>query len=141
MRRFWILWMGGTIVALFSSHFCFAALSGSLSEKAILERIKPSGAVTIQAGDFAAPMKPVAVVGVGQQRYEEVCHICHGSGIGGSPKLGDKADWAPRIAEGIEVLVQRALTGYKTMPARGTCMNCSDAEIRESVEYMVSHSK
>lgn len=121
----------------------FADLSGSLDEKAIIQRIHPEGEVTIEAatGDTVAAEKPNAIVNVGQQHYEQVCHICHEGGLAGAPKFGDKADWAPRIAEGMDVMVKRAIEGYKAMPPKGTCMNCSDEDIKKTVEYMVSHSK
>lgn len=126
---------------LIGSNLSFAALSGSLNEKQIILRLKPEGEVTVESGGQVQAAKPGAMVEIGQQRYEEICHICHESGIGGAPKMGDKAEWAPRIAAGLEVLIKHAIQGYKTMPAKGTCMQCSDEEIKKSVEYMVSHSK
>lgn len=119
----------------------FADLSGSLTEKSITERLAPVGSVTIQTGGEVILPANNAAVDIGQKRYEETCHICHGSGLAGSPKFGDKAEWAPRISEGIETLVKHAIQGYKTMPPKGTCMNCSDEEIQKAVEYMIDHSK
>lgn len=120
---------------------CVAALSGSLSEKEILRRIAPQGKVIIEANGIVQAEKPTVVMDIGQKRYEETCHICHGPGLAGSPKLGDKAEWAPRIAEGMDVLMKRAIQGYKAMPPKGTCTNCSDEEIKKAVEYMISKSK
>ena len=37
----------------------------------------------------------------GKKVYESACIACHGAGIAGAPKFGDKAAWAPRIAQGV----------------------------------------
>ena len=140
MRRFLFPIMGG-VIFLGITTLCFGDLSGSLSEKEILRRIEPEGKVTIDANGVIQEDKPAVVIDVGQKRYEETCHICHGPGLAGSPKLGDKAEWAPRIAEGMDTLMKHAILGYKAMPPKGTCMNCSDEEIKKAIEYMISKSK
>lgn len=141
MKRFswvWIISFAGFISVL---PYSFASLSGSLSEKAIEERLKPVGEVTVEAGSTPVTVATSAAVDIGQQRYQEYCHICHETGLAGAPKFGDKAGWAPRIAEGMDVLLKHAIDGYKAMPAKGTCLNCSDDEIKKAIEYMISHSK
>lgn len=132
------------IIATFGTFFVstvFADLSGSLDEKAIIQRIHPEAEVTIEAGSAMVAETPKVVLDIGQQHYEQVCHICHGTGLAGAPKFGDKADWAPRIADGMATMVKRAIEGYKAMPPKGTCTNCSDDDIKKTVEYMVSHSQ
>lgn len=121
---------------------CFAKLSGSLDEKAILERIKPEGSVTIEAGSTGeTTAKATATGDVGQQIYDKYCHTCHGTGLAGAPKFGDKGDWAPRISTGMETLVKHAIMGIKAMPPKGTCTECSDEDIKKTVEFMVNKSK
>ena len=123
---------------------CFANLSGSLDEQHILMRIKPEGEVNVEAGGRETQSVSTAKVSsadIGQQRYEKHCHICHESGLAGAPKFGDKSDWAPRIAEGMDTLFEHALKGYKAMPPKGTCTECSDEELKKAIEYMVSKSK
>ncbi|HRA42683.1 MAG TPA: cytochrome c5 family protein [Gammaproteobacteria bacterium] len=132
------------IITAFGTFFVarvFADLSGSLDEKAIIQRIHPEGEVTIEAGSAMVVETPKVILDVGQQHYEQVCHICHGTGLAGAPKFGDKADWAPRIADGMATMVKRAIEGYRAMPPKGTCTNCSDDDIKKTVEYMVSHSQ
>lgn len=132
------------IIAAFGTFFVstvLADLSGSLDEKAIIQRIHPEGEVTIEAGSALVVETPKVILDIGQQHYEQVCHICHGTGLAGAPKFGDKADWAPRIADGMATMVKRAIEGYKAMPPKGTCTNCSDDDIKKTVEYMVSHSQ
>ena len=73
----------------------------------------------------------------GQNIYQKSCHASHAAGIAGAPKLGDKAAWAPRIAKGNDALFSSVKNGLKAMPPKGTCMTCSEDELRAAVEYMV----
>lgn len=80
----------------------------------------------------------------GKATYDSVCKMCHGGGIGGAPKTGDKAAWAPRIAQGIEVLDDHAIKGFKgkgLMPAKGGKSSLSDDDVKAAVQYMVDASK
>ncbi|GAB2488870.1 c-type cytochrome [Comamonas humi] len=76
----------------------------------------------------------------GKALYEQTCAVCHGAGVAGAPKFGDKAAWAPRIAEGMDTVVKLALSGKGAMPPKGGS-SASDDEVRAAVEYMVEHSK
>src|ERR1700722_8498345 len=70
--------VGAFFMAIFIVTLCFAGLSGSLDEKHILLRLQPIGEVTIEAGGTEVPVaKTVITADIGQQRYEEYCHICH----------------------------------------------------------------
>jgi cytochrome c5 len=73
----------------------------------------------------------------GQNIYQKSCQACHAAGIAGAPKLGDKEAWAPRIAKGNDALLLSVTNGLKAMPPKGTCMSCSEDELRAAVEYMV----
>ncbi len=72
--------------------------------------------------------------------YTQVCAVCHGVGVAGAPKFGDKAAWAPRIAQGIDALVASAIHGKGAMPPRGGSQ-ASDADIKTVVTYMVNAVK
>jgi cytochrome c5 len=76
--------------------------------------------------------------------YQNLCGACHGSGAGGAPLLTNAA-WAPRVAQGMDLLVQHAMNGYQgqagIMPARGGNGALNDEQIRATVEYMVSQLK
>ena len=72
--------------------------------------------------------------------YQASCFACHGTGAAGSPILGDKAAWAPRIAQGEEVLLDHALNGFNAMPPRGAS-TFSDDEIKAIIAYMVENSQ
>ena len=73
----------------------------------------------------------------GQKIYQKSCQACHATGAAGAPKLGDKDAWAPRIAKGNDALLSSVTNGLKAMPPKGTCMSCSEDELRATVEYMV----
>jgi len=77
----------------------------------------------------------------GQKIYDKYCVGCHGIGAGGAPKMGDAADWAPKIKQGFPVLYQNAIQGIGNMPPRGTCGTCTDDEIKAAVNYIVDNSK
>ena len=66
--------------------------------------------------------------------------MCHGTGAGGAPKVGDKDAWAPRIATGMDELMKVAINGRGGRPARGRT-KASDDGLNTVVEYMVAHSQ
>jgi cytochrome c5 len=73
--------------------------------------------------------------------YNSKCIICHESGVAGAPKVGDKKAWAPRIATGMDALLANAIKGKNAMPSRGTCTECSDADLADAIQYMISNSQ
>mgnify|MGYP006275788925 CR=1 FL=1 len=77
----------------------------------------------------------------GKGVYEKVCVACHGSGVAGAPKLGDKAAWASRVKQGQDVLYEHALKGIRTMPAKGGAPDMADAQIKSAVDYLVAAVK
>ena len=70
-----------------------------------------------------------------------MCVACHAQSVAGSPKIGDKAAWAPRIKQGMDTLVQSVLKGKGAMPPKGGNPSLSDAEIKAAVEFLVSQAK
>ena len=79
----------------------------------------------------------------GEAVYKQACISCHMTGAAGAPKLGDMSAWQPRIAGGVDTLVQSAIAGVPgtAMVAKGACNTCSDDDIRAAVEYMVAKSR
>jgi cytochrome c5 len=90
----------------------------------------------------AAPVAtaPAAASANGENLYKQACQICHGAGIAGAPKFGDKAAWAPRLATGIDAVYTRAVQGKGGMPPRGGAQ-ASDADLRAAVQYMAAAAK
>jgi cytochrome c5 len=122
------------VCAVSASHADTPATRDAL----ILQNTAPVGIVDVAGGSTA----PVAAATMSaEDRYKASCAACHDSGAAGAPKLGVKALWAARLAEGEETLVQHAIKGYNAMPAKGLCPTCSDDEIRGVVEYMISKAK
>lgn len=82
---------------------------------------------------------------VGKATYDKACFACHAMGIAGAPKLGDKDLWAPRIAQGLDVLKQHSIDGFTGsagyMPPKGGRTDLSDDEVKAAVVYMVEQSK
>jgi len=72
----------------------------------------------------------------GEQVYKKVCVACHETGVAHAPKFGDRADWAPLIEEGQNVLTAHAWVGVRAMPARGGSAELSLADFSRGVAYM-----
>lgn len=76
----------------------------------------------------------------GEEVYKAVCSMCHQAGMLNAPKFGDTQAWAPRISQGYETLVQHALKGIRSMPAKGGNASLSDAEVAGAVLFMTNSS-
>ncbi|MDG2140268.1 MAG: c-type cytochrome [Gammaproteobacteria bacterium] len=78
-----------------------------------------------------------------EQKYMASCFACHSTGAAGAPKVGAgmAAEWEPRLEKGLDMIVQNAINGVNTMPAKGLCFDCSDDDIKAIVEYMIDSSK
>ena len=82
-----------------------------------------------------------AAIAGGAETYTQACAACHQTGAAGAPKLGDKAAWGPRIAQGNDVLYTSAIKGKGAMPPKGGQMQLADDDIKAAVDYMVAQSK
>ena len=106
----------------------------------VRERTGPIGQVC-RVGDRCGGMAraPAAAGGAmsGQQVYDQFCFACHATGVTDAPRFGNAEDWAPRIAKGVDTLLATTISGLNFMPVRGTCMPCSDEELRAAVDYLV----
>lgn len=93
----------------------------------------------------AAPATPAPENVVGKAVYGKTCSLCHSANVAGAPKPGDKADWGPRIAQGMDVLHKHALEGFTgakgQMPARGGAATLTDDEVKAGVAFMVDQSR
>ncbi|MEM9623980.1 MAG: c-type cytochrome [Pseudomonadota bacterium] len=104
----------------------------------ISARLEPFG-VVCRSGDDCGASTAAASSGPlsGQQVYDQFCFACHASGVGGAPLLGDTAGWGDRVDKGMDALMDSTINGINAMPAKGTCMNCSDDELGLAVQYML----
>ena len=77
----------------------------------------------------------------GEQVYTDYCMTCHARTTQGAPLPDDDIEWGIRLKQGVDVLVEHVLKGYKElMPERGGCRNCSDGEVRAAVMYILHTS-
>ena len=127
-----------TVIALLSQLFTSTTRDTKEDEQHVLERIKPVGTVVLaEAGAASGNLS-------GQQVFAQVCRTCHETGLAGAPKAGDKAAWAPRIAEGENTLVQHAIAGYQgktgVMPPKGGNPDLTDDEVHRAVVYLADQA-
>ncbi|MBX3700460.1 MAG: cytochrome c5 family protein [Dokdonella sp.] len=128
------------------------------ANKVVAERIAPVGGVyagdtgraAMQAAAEAASKAATATAAYGgttdgKTIFDNLCHSCHTAGIAGAPKVGDKAEWAARIAQGADTLDKHAIEGFtgKTgvMPAKGGNPALTDEQMKAVVAWMIEQSK
>jgi len=74
--------------------------------------------------------------------YQQYCGLCHDPGLAGAPKKGDIADWAARLeTQNLDQLLEHVKNGFNAMPPKGTCMVCTDDELKSAIEYMLPDEK
>jgi cytochrome c5 len=124
--------------------------------KAIEKRIQPVGKVNIageslqqavsEASESPTDSAASNNVARAEEIYSQACAVCHVNGVAGAPKFGDAAAWNERLVatgeaeyeQQVLMLLSSVINGKGAMPARGTCMNCSDEELLATVRYMLA---
>jgi cytochrome c5 len=155
------------MLALFAVGTYGNAVSASeraaLKPDAVAKRIAPVGQVHLEEGKPSAPTAtvpvqvaaaPVPAVTIpapagakadGKATYDSSCAACHGAGIAGAPKVGDKSAWAERIRQGNAKLYEHAIKGFQgkagVMVAKGGNASLSDESVQAAVDYMIAQSK
>ena len=119
--------------------------SPAMTHEAVAKRLKPVGDLAFADAGGAAQTgaTPGAAAGKadGKKIYEASCAACHGAGVAGAPKAGDKAAWAPRLKTGINALYASALKGKGAMPAKGGNAALADADVKAAVDYLLGLAK
>ncbi len=82
----------------------------------------------------------------GKTIFGQLCTTCHTNTATGAPNIHDKKAWAPRVAKGLDMLVNHAIHGFqgpdgKLMPAKGGNPALTDSQIKATVEWMLSQVK
>ena len=121
-----------------------AARIGDPTHEAVAGQDNSALAIKAETPAGAGSAAP-AIPNNGTEAFEQVCGVCHGAGIAGAPKAGDKAAWAARIAEGKATLYQHALQGYQgktgVMPPKGGRTDLPDDLVKQAVDHMVQLSQ
>lgn len=100
---------------------------------AVARRIQP--VARVEFADAAAG--PRAALS-GEEVYKSVCAACHGAGVAGAWKFGDREAWAPHLKEGLDAMVKNAINGIRAMPPRGGRADLTDLEVARAVVYMAN---
>lgn len=142
--------IGALVVLAFAFYFIANAVTSDEADDSgpnprmtakVQENIKPVGQVNVGAVAAAAATTTESTgPRSGDQVYNASCMACHGTGVAGAPKVGDKAAWAERAAKGVDGLLTNAINGINAMPPKGTCAACSDDELKAAIEYMLKES-
>ena len=132
--------VGVAVLIVVAGYFVFPSLRPStpsaMGVDAIAARLAPVSTV-----EFASSAPAAApTLRTGEAVYSSVCVVCHGTGVAGAPKFGDKKAWAPRIAQGFDVLVKHATEGYKAMPPKGGNADLDPQEVARAVAWMADHA-
>ena len=106
-----------------------AAPGSSDMQRAIADRLQKVGSVELRDAN-----RPLAG---GEEVYKAQCVACHATGVSGAPKLGNAAEWGPRLGQGYEALLTSSLKGKGAMAPQGGG-NFSDLEIGRAVVYMAN---
>jgi cytochrome c5 len=154
----------GILVAVAIALFMVARLAGGRTQELVVdadpqyrasveERIKPLVRIAVAGRDNSALIIQESVQATafvlpvpkdGAALYEAACKTCHLTGLAGAPKFGDRANWAPRIAQGKATLYLHAIGGFAgkagVMPAKGGRTDLEDNLIKAGVDYMVSQA-
>ena len=97
-------------------------------------------ALLAACGQESAPPAAAAIADPADPKlarlYVQTCKACHAVPGTGAPAAGDRAAWAPRLAQGMPVLVEHTVRGFKGMPPLGACMDCSEKEFEALIRYM-----
>jgi cytochrome c5 len=72
--------------------------------------------------------------------YNTYCAVCHKSGLNAAPKMGQKAFWIKRVAQGKETVYKNSIEGIRGMPPKGGIASLTDEEVKAAVDYMVGRS-
>ena len=121
--------------------FATLGLGASEAKKAIEKRIAPVGQVCVEGQDCAQEVNVVSsslgVMRSGKQVYDAACTTCHAIALAGAPRFGDRLSWGERANEDLDKLVETVTNGLGGMPPMGMCMDCSQEELSDAVQYML----
>ena len=107
---------------------------GALSPEAVSARLQPVGKVEVV--DANAPR----VLRSAEEIVKTTCMACHGTGVAGALKIGDKTAWGKVAKAGLDAMLKNAIAGKGAMPPRGGLPDLSDLELARAIVYMANQS-
>lgn len=136
--KYWIVLIIVSGILGFVTSYYFHRSSTSLPQKNEVEVIQtfhyPATFVNQLKNDPQA----------GKKIFKEFCATCHDKkpliDIR-APRLGDKAAWNMKRKMGMPALLNITIMGVGAMPSRGGCFECSDEQLRETIQYILNQSK
>jgi cytochrome c5 len=132
-------------LAVLATAPAMATSDSDIDSDAVRTRIAPVGKLNIAGASSGGASAAAPAAADGSGTYNGACAACHATGAAGAPKVGDKADWGPRIKQGKAMLYSHAIKGFQGkkgfMPAKGGQTQLSDANVKAAVDHMVSKSK
>ena len=105
-------------------------------KKPTSEIISPVAEVKVAKDSSLEIKSPIS----GEKIAQANCAMCHAGGLMGAPKIGDIGLWAPRIAQGKDILIDNAIKGIRMMPAKGGNSRLTDEEVAAAVISMANAS-
>lgn len=113
----------------------FAAGKSEADEEAVAARILPVARVELAAAGAGSAKGSRS----GEEIFNGTCGACHTAGVAGAPKVGDKAAWGPRVAQGLDALVKSATTGKNAMPPKGGA-DVTPLELTRAIVFITNKS-
>ena len=151
-REFGVI-LAGMLIFVLIALFTARAIGTNAFEAAriapgeVEKRIQPVGQISFgEAGAMAEPEPELVEVAMadprgGEEVYNSACVACHSTGVANAPKLGDTAAWEPRVAQGLDALINSALNGKGSlMPPKGGRPDFSDDEVVAGLKYMLEQT-
>lgn len=131
-------------VVVLLSCFSFGLYANDGNERQETQlRIQPVGQVSVQnpPGTEDSLAAPVTKKEPGQETFEQYCTVCHKEGLANAPKFRNEQDWKPRlVGRTLDDLVASSIKGLNAMPSKGTCLKCSDDDLKAAISYMLPKS-
>ena len=121
-------------IAIVTYSGMFGARKANADEEAVAARILPVARVELAASAGGAKGAKS-----GEEIVNGACGACHTAGVAGAPKIGDKAAWAPRLAQGLDAMVKSASAGKNAMPPKGGA-DVTPLELTRAVVFMANKS-
>jgi cytochrome c5 len=107
------------------------------NERPVAATSSPPGEETSPAGaDASQASSDKYDLALGKSVFNHTCLTCHGNSVRDAPRVGDMHAWQPRLAQGLEVLIQHVLDGHGRMPAKGGYTTLTDHEVSSAVAYV-----